>query len=614
MSSTNRFCLGASLVFTMAFGVHTQSVGGEYNPAFSARPAVAEDTARVIVKFRAEAAALRVRALSAQASPREAGEAATARANALGGRLGLALRAGRVLTPDSQVLHAVGISGAALAQRLAAQPGVEYAVVDQRRTHFAVPSDPLYNAGPAINGTAGGPVVGQWYLRAPAGEVASSINAVKAWELSTGSSSIVVAVLDTGVRPEHPDLVGRLLPGYDLVSESVAANDGGGRDADATDPGDWVSQDESQTGALAGCDVSGSSWHGTVTASLIGAASNDGMGMAGVAWGVKLLPVRVLGKCGGYDSDVIAGMLWAAGQPVPGLPTNPNPARVLNLSLGASGSCSSSYRDAVNLLANRPNAPVIVASAGNSTGHAVGSPANCPGVIAVAGLRHIGTKVGFSDLGPEITISAPGGNCVNITAGQPCLYPILAASNTGTTVPVASTYSDAFRPSVGTSFSAPLVAGTVALMLSAQPILTPSMVKSMLQSSARPFPSSGAADDPTTGPIKVCHAPDGLDQLQCYCTQTTCGAGMLDAGRALATVLGTVSHDCMFNWAEKNHSGLFTSAAASQFLGPYFYRHYPATNNYLGVSSEDNRLYFLSGGVMRDLGLANSWYTTTGCR
>jgi serine protease len=616
LPSSLRACLAVYLVLLMGGGVNAQSARGEYNPAFSARPAVAEDAARVIVKFKPDAAVLRMHVLSAHASAGEAGDAATARAMSLGGRLGMELRAGRALTPDSQVLHARGISGAALARRLAAEPGVEYAVVDQRRTHFAVPSDPLYSAGPAVNGTAGGPVVGQWYLRAPAGEVASSINAVKAWELSTGSSSIVVAVLDTGVRFEHPDLVGRLLSGYDMVSEPVAANDGGGRDVDAADPGDWVTQAESEnrSGELSGCDVTGSSWHGTATASLIAAASNDGVGMAGVAWGVKLLPVRVLGRCGGYDSDIIAGMLWAAGLPVPGVPNNANPARVINMSLGSSGSCSAGYRDAVNRITTKENPAVIVAAAGNSTGHAVGSPANCPGVIAVAGLRHIGTKVGFSDLGPEITISAPGGNCVNITANAPCLYPILTASNTGTTVPVASSYTDSFRASVGTSFSAPLVAGTVALMLSAQPILTPSMVKSMLQSSARPFPTSGAADDPTTGPVQACRAPDGQDQLQCYCSQTTCGAGMLDAARALTTVLGTQSHDCLLNWAERNYSGYFTPAAASQFYGPYYYRHYPATNSYLGVSSEDNHIYFLSGGVMRDQGIANSWYTATNCR
>src|SRR5262249_9009044 len=149
--------------------------------------------------------------------------------------------------------------------------------------------------------------------------------------------------------------------------------------------------------------------------------------------GVHVLPVRVLGKCGGQDSDIIAGMRWAAGLPVPGLPANPYPARVINMSLGGDGSCSAAYRDAVDQITAAGT--VIVAAAGNPSGHAVGTPANCPGVIAVAGVRHVGTKVGFSSLGAEVAISAPGGNCVNTAANSPCLYPILTTTNSGTTVP-----------------------------------------------------------------------------------------------------------------------------------------------------------------------------------
>jgi serine protease len=187
---------------------------------------------------------------------------------------------------------------------------------------------------------------------------------------------------------------------------------------------------------------------------------------------------------------------------------------------------------------------VVVAAAGNSAGHAVGTPANCPGVIAVAGLRHAGTKVGFSDLGPEITVAAPGGNCINISAGSPCLYPILTATNAGRTSPLAgsSVFSDAFDISVGTSFATPIVAGTAALMMSARPSLTPAEVKALLRATARAFPTSGAdngPDDPT--PVPICTAPTGADQLQCYCNTSLCGAGMLDAAGAVAAAQGLLA-------------------------------------------------------------------------
>jgi len=530
---------GLWLAFALSFNPAAAFAPAEQPLPYDAQPGGAAQEARVIVKFKQDSALLRQHALSSAASAGETLDAVKVRAKSLGVRLGVSLRAGRALSKHAQVVSLSGVSSAVLAERLSAEADIEYAVTDQRRSYFALPNDPLYTQGPAINGSTGGPSAGQWYLQAPSGEVTSGINAAGAWNITTGNPDIVVAVLDTGVRPEHPDLANRLLTGYDMVGDGSMTNGGNGRKAGASDPGDWVSSSESgnSSGPYYQCDVSDSSWHGTMTSSLIGAASDNGAGMAGVAWGVKLLPVRVLGKCGGYDSDIIAGMNWAAGLHVPGLPLNPAPARVINMSLGGSGACPQSYLDAVNAIIGKQNPAVIVAAAGNSAGHAVSSPANCPGVIAVASLRHIGTKVGFSDLGPEISISAPGGNCVNMAYGTPCLYPILAATNTGITTPAASSYTDSFNISVGTSFSAPLVAGTVALMLSVQPSLTPAEVNTVLQRSARAFPSAGAGGGSSSGEVQYCHAPNSGDQLECYCTTSTCGAGMLDASSAVAMAL-----------------------------------------------------------------------------
>ena len=510
-----------------------------------AQTPTAPASARVVVKYKADSTLMRMQALSATAQHSE-------RAQALGQRMGLVLRAGAGVADRTQVVFAEGMTSEQLAQRLSAEGDIEYAVPDQRRRRLVAPNDSFYAAGPAVVGSTGGPVSGQWYLRAPVGEVKSSLDVETAWNLTTGSPSIVVAVLDTGVRFEHPDLKavaagGNLLPGYDMISDIPVANDGGGRDADPSDPGDWLTLAEVNQvgGPFYQCDTmaADSSWHGTQTSGLIGALTNNGTGMASVGRNVRVLPVRVLGKCGGFDSDIVAGMRWAAGLSVAGVPANPNPARVLNLSLGGEGVCSALYRDAVGEI-NAVGA-VVVASAGNSDGHAVSSPANCPGVIAVAGLRHVGTKVGFSDMGPEISISAPGGNCVLTGNTDPCLYPILTTSNSGLTGPVTtangSIYTDSFNITLGTSFSAPLVAGTAALVLSAQPALTPTELRNVLRATARPFPGTGGA---ATTVACVAPQPIGATQVnqgECYCTTATCGAGMLNAGAAVTAAVSAIA-------------------------------------------------------------------------
>lgn len=531
--------------------------------------AAAQDEARVIVTFKADSPTARRQVQGSMSRAESAAQRSAERASMLGARTGLAtVRGGANVSDRTQVVLANGLSSEQLAARLAADAEVESVSIDVRRHRVSAPRDPLYAAGqPATPG----PVAGQWYLRAPSGEVKSSIGAEAAWAITTGKSNVIVAVLDTGVRFDHADLKGKLLPGYDMISDALIAGDGDGRDADASDAGDYLSAADkaAHPSTFDGCDVEDSSWHGTQTASLVGAATDNGIGMASIGRNVRVLPLRVLGKCGGYDSDIQAAMRWAAGLDVPGVPSNPTPAAVISMSLGSDGACSSAYVAVAKELTAAGT--LVVAAAGNSAGRAVGTPAGCPGVLAVGGLRHAGTKVGYSDLGPQVAISAPAGNCVNIDPDSPCLYPIISALNAGTTAPIAksSIYSDGINFSAGTSFAAPLVAGTAALMVSARPELQPADLRRLLQASARPFPKTGG-DNGDGSVVPVCQPPGDADQLQCYCTTRTCGAGMLDAGaavKAAATPDAVIARIAVVP-SQPRPEQTITLSAASSLVGP----------------------------------------------
>lgn len=419
-----------------------------------------------------------------------------------------------------QVVRPGKRNAAEVLQQLKTQSDVEFVAIDQRRRRHSIPNDSLF--------------ADQWYLQ---NTQPAAIGASTAWDTTTGSAGTIVAVLDTGVRFDHPDLArassaGKLLPGYDFIAADpgsatrfLTANDGDGRDADPTDPGDWIDSNDRQQAQFDDCDIENSSWHGTRVSGLIAAASNNSIGIAGAAWQTWILPVRVLGKCGGYDSDILDAMRWAAGLPVAGIPVNPYPAQIINLSLGSEDACSAPYIDVIEELTQ--HGVVVVASAGNGGGP-VESPANCPGVIAVAGLRHAGTKVGYSSLGPEITIAAPAGNCVN-TSGA-CLFSLTTTFDIGRTVPAGSGYTDQFSTNLGTSFSAPLVAGVGALMHSVNARLAPQHMIARLRESARNFPDGGPTPPPT------CHVPVDANDTQlaeCVCTTSTCGAGMLSAPNAV---------------------------------------------------------------------------------
>ncbi len=425
-----------------------------------------------------------------------------------------------------------------LLRRLAADPAVEYAVPDGRKYRAAVPNDPLFNQAPET---------GQWWLTTPNSTFVSAIDGPAAWALTVGDPGIVVAVLDTGAMFEHPDMGrategGKFLAGYDFVggvgtADAVrVANDGDGRDPDPSDPGDWVSSADRRERVFSDCDVSDSSWHGVHIGGIIGARTNNGVGVAGIGWNTLVLPVRVLGKCFGYDSDILAGMRWAGGLEVPGVPTNPTPARVLNLSLGSLGECGLPYRGVVDEL--RARDVLVVAAAGNDSARAVASPGNCPGVISVTALRHVGTKVGFANYGAGVTIAAPGGNCVNVGVGQPCLYPIVSADNAGSREPGAMIYGG----KLGTSFSTPMVAGVAALMLSRDPQLTNAELIERLRLTSRVFPAPDPALLSCSDPAFVADASGNLpNDGQCNCTSSSCGEGMLDAGRAVRAATNAVA-------------------------------------------------------------------------
>jgi len=360
-----------------------------------------------------------------------------------------------------------------IAKKIAANPAVEYAEPDVRMLPMLAPNDPRF--------------VNQWHLTNYLG----GINATAAWDITTGSINTVVAVLDTG-RTAHPDLDARLLPGVDMISDTIVSGDGDGRDADPSDMGDWLTSADKATTRFADCTVRNSSWHGTLVAGLIGASTQNGRDTAGIDWAARIIPVRVLGKCGGSSSDTADGMMWAAGMSVPGIADNPNPAKVLNLSLGSLGSCSNTYRTAINQLVAAGK--IIVVSAGNDNTSLDRSPASCPGVINVAAIARSGSKASYSSFGSKVTLSAPGGD-----GGD-----LITLGNSGTTVPGAATVVG----TSGTSFSAPVVSGVISLMLAIRPDLDSTAITRILTASVRPFPDT-------------------------TCDTTICGAGIIDAAAAL---------------------------------------------------------------------------------
>lgn len=433
-----------------------------------------------------------------------------------------------------------------LADKLRENPEVQWVEPNVRERRLMTPNDPFFPLKFTLPGGTS-PIDGQWWLH-PGTDAGAATDKLRgapgfltAWSNgiagSTGNPSAVVAVLDTGIvrgMEEHPELAGRTLPGYDFVSNATIANDGDGRDADPSDPGDWVDAADLSNPLFAGCEEGFSSWHGSIIAAMLAANTNNNDGMAAISWDGMVLPLRVAGKCGANVADIVDAMRWAAGLTVPGVAAvNLNPARVINISFGGTQACGSMYQDAIDeLLALQPQGVIVVAAAGNEFG-APTRPANCNGALGVTALNRDGFKASYSNFGAQIAISTVGGDPRFDSNGQPfgSWGPflgdsgILGLDNCGTTAPLPNTscgnrlpYANVF----GTSFSAPIVAGTAALMLSVNPTLSAAQLVQGLQVSARPHVTSTK--------IAACSADN---PGRCLCTTATCGAGILDAEQAL---------------------------------------------------------------------------------
>ena len=430
-------------------------------------------TDQLIIRF--------VPALQAAAADR------TAQVAALSAVAGVELAYGREMSGEATVVRLPQRLGGdalqSMLDRLAEVEEIELVEPDAIMQTLATPNDPRYPE--------------QWHYGAPIpGNYGA--NLPTAWDITTGSASVVVAVIDTGII-NHTDLNGRTVAGYDFISDSRIANDGNGRDTNPADVGDWITADESASTFFAGCPVRNSSWHGSHVAGTIAANSNNGVGVAGINWNAKILPVRVLGKCGGYTSDIVDGIRWSAGLSVVGVPANANKAKVINMSLGGSGACSSTYQTAINEAVNAGT--VVVVAAGNSSANAANySPASCANVITVAATGKAGNLSYYSNFGNVVEIAAPGGDRL-ADAGAT----ILSTIDVGLTTPAGEGY--AFYQ--GTSMATPHVAGVASLLFSVNPTLTPSQVTSLLQSNVTAFPAGST------------------------CTTANCGTGILNAQAAI---------------------------------------------------------------------------------
>ena len=411
--------------------------------------------------------------------------------------------------------------------------GTTYKVVlsiSNSRGSVTLTKNILYTSSNAATASSNPDYTKQWFLNA---SQTYSAKVSTAWARETGLESIVVAVIDTGYTV-HPDIESsRILPGYDLITSPQSANDNDGRDSNALDSGDYVGNTPS-------------SWHGTHVMGIIGASDNQ-IGVIGIAPHVKLLPVRVLGAEGGSVSDIVAGINWALGRTVDGTTRNQNPANVINMSIGGdSNNCDSATEEALGYA--KSHGVTVVTAAGNDNGDStlghlpyasLSYPGNCYPTINVGASGPNGRPAfysNFSNAGTVLSggkpygvdVSAPGGDyCQGGSSAQ-----IYSTLNDGTTGAGNAIY----RYEIGTSMASPVVSGIVALLYSAKKRQNPSFtfdeafvtsVYRAIIDTASPFASITPLNCASTGKNSITNGADYGGY----------GSGIVNAGAALTAIL-----------------------------------------------------------------------------
>lgn len=487
---TLRINVLAAAVLSLTVGVgaaHAASPGAAKEPARLAS-AAQQSVDGVIIKYRTGSAAASDRSaklsvVQSALSRAIVSTGTTSRATALAPQVERRLGTGADLVRLKSKLGNADMQK--VLAELNADPSVQYAVANVRlqRSELRaadaqpalVPNDPDYQRL-------------QWNFHNAVG----GVNAQPAWDVSQGEG-VVVAVLDTGIIPNVPDFGSNLLEGYDFISDKESSrrpNDG--RAPGATDYGDWVeTANECYTGSL----PDDSSWHGTHVAGTIAEVANNGSAVAGLAYKAKVLPVRVLGKCGGTLADISDAITWASGGTVAGVPANANPAEIINMSLGGGGACDAAYQDAINGAVSRGT--LVVVAAGNETDNASKyRPSSCANVVAVGATRVTGGITYYSNYGAVVDLAAPGGG--GSVDGNPNGY-IWQIGTDATQGPTGGQWI--YMGKGGTSMSSPHVAAVAAMVQSAliakgKEPLAPAALETLLKQTARKFPVTIPAATP----------------------------------------------------------------------------------------------------------------------